>query len=145
MISPYTTLTDLSRALEIGDISSRDIVTACLDRVRTHNGTLQAFCEVYEDTALAAAEGMDRLRAAGIRLGPLHGLPIALKDLIEWEGHGCEFGSLSMAGRKAKGTARALQRLLHAGMIPLGRTEMVEFAFGGWGTNQMRGTPRNPL
>ncbi|WP_259400527.1 amidase [Roseovarius sp. SCSIO 43702] len=144
MISPYTTLTDLSRALTAGQTTSVEIVSGCLDRIRAHDGTLRAFCEVYEAEARAAAEGLDRLRAAGICLGPLHGLPVALKDLIGWAGHGCEFGSLSMAGRKAEATAPALQRLLRAGMIPLGRTEMVEFAFGGWGTNAARGTPRNP-
>ncbi|RKF13584.1 amidase [Roseovarius spongiae] len=144
MISAHTTLTDLARALRAGQISSVDIVTGCLGRIRAQDGVLGAFSEVYEEEALAAAEGMDKLRQAGISFGPLHGLPIALKDLIEWKGHGCEFGSLSMKGRKSEVTAPALQRLLGAGMIPLGRTEMVEFAFGGWGANEKRGTPRNP-
>ena len=140
----FATLTELSKDLEEGRTTSREIVGDCLDRIRAQDGTFRAFAEVYEEKAILAADGADKLRQAGIVLGPLHGLPIALKDLIEWNGHGCEFGSKSMKGRISKKTATALDRLLRGGMIPLGRTEMVEFAFGGWGANPQRGTPRNP-
>jgi len=74
----------------------------------------------------------------------LHGLPIALKDLLHIEGHPTTAGSKSWQGRIATETATAVERLLAAGMIPLGKTHMVEFAFGGWGRNQPMGAPWNP-
>lgn len=144
MTQDFTTLTDLSTALAKGQTTSRRIIEACLTRIRAQDATLGAFAEVYGDDALLAADAADKLRQAGMARGPLDGLPIALKDLIDWDGRGCEFGSLSMKGRVATRTASALKRLLDAGMIPVGRTKMVEFAFGGWGTNPSCGTPRNP-
>jgi len=141
---PFSSLTLLADALAAGRTTSVEIVTSYLERIRRYDDTFGAFAEVYDTTALSAAEGADRLRAAGMALGPLHGLPIAVKDLVEWTGRRCEFGSMSLKGRVSQETATVLERLLAAGMIPIGRTEMVEFAFGGWGTNPLRGTPRNP-
>ncbi|UXX82563.1 amidase [Roseovarius pelagicus] len=144
VISAFSSLTQLSEALAAGQTTSVEIVTSYLERIRRYDSTFGAFAEVYDTAALTAAEAADRLRAAGMVRGPLHGLPIAVKDLVEWTGHGCEFGSVSLKGRVSQETATILERLLAAGMIPIGRTEMVEFAFGGWGTNPLRGTPRNP-
>jgi aspartyl-tRNA(Asn)/glutamyl-tRNA(Gln) amidotransferase subunit A len=76
--------------------------------------------------------------------GPLHGLPIALKDLFHVEGRQTTAGSKSWLGRKSMHTATAVRRLVAAGMIPLGKTHMVEFAFGGWGRNEPMGAPWNP-
>lgn len=145
MTQPFASLAALSRDLEAGRTGSARIVTDCLERIGRLNPALHALVEVYHDDALRAARAADDLRAAGHVLGPLHGLPIVLKDLFDWEGHLCEFGSLALKGRRSMQTAHAVQRLLAAGMIPLGRTEMAEFAFGGWGTNALCGTPRNPF
>ena len=77
--------------------------------------------------------------------GPLHGLPIALKDLLHIEGRQTTAGSKSWLGRRSDDTATTVStRLLAAGMIPLGKTHMVEFAFGGWGRNAPMGAPWNP-
>ena len=77
-------------------------------------------------------------------LGPLHGLPIAIKDLCDIEGRIGTMGSRMWQGRVAEATSATVQRLLGAGMIPLGKTQMVEFAFGGWGSNPLMGAPWNP-
>ena len=140
----FHSLTDLSAALASGSTTSRDIVAACLARIDAHDAKLHAFVDVYREDALRAAEAADLERRAGLVRGPLHGLPIAVKDLLHWKGRVTTAGSKSWQGRVSRGTATALERLIAAGMIPLGKTHMVEFAFGGWGRNQPMGAPWNP-
>lgn len=140
----YLPLTELSRRLGSNEISSRDIVTACLNRIAALDDRLHAFVEVYRDGALACARAADLERQSGLARGPLHGLPIALKDLLHVEGRVTTAGSKIWRGRVATETATAVERLVSAGMIPLGKTHMVEFAFGGWGRNQPMGAPWNP-
>ena len=137
-------LTVLSQRLAARATSSREIVEACLARTDALDVKLHAYVELYRDDAVARAEAADTQRAAGRRLGPLHGLPIALKDLLHIEGRATTAGSKSWRGRVSTETATAVERLLAAGMIPLGKTHMVEFAFGGWGRNQPMGAPWNP-
>jgi aspartyl-tRNA(Asn)/glutamyl-tRNA(Gln) amidotransferase subunit A len=139
-----TPLGVLSRRLAAAETSSREIVEACLARTAALDGKLHAYVEVYRDEAIAGAEAADLQRKAGLARGPLHGLPIALKDLLHIEGRATTAGSKSWRGRIATETATAVERLLAAGMIPLGKTHMVEFAFGGWGRNQPMGAPWNP-
>src|SRR5450631_1068062 len=139
-----TPLGALSRRLAAAETSSREIVEACLARTAALDGKLHAYVEVYRDEAIAGAEAADLQRRAGLARGPLHGLPIALKDLLHIEGRATTAGSKSWRGRIATETATAVERLLAAGMIPLGKTHMVEFAFGGWGRNQPMGAPWNP-
>ncbi|MEP6997392.1 MAG: amidase [Betaproteobacteria bacterium] len=140
----YLPLTELSRRLGAGETSSHDIVTACLDRITALDGRLHAFIEVYRDAALDCARAADLERKAGMVRGPLHGLPIALKDLLHVKDRVTTAGSKSWQGRIATETATSVERLLAAGMIPLGKTHMVEFAFGGWGRNEPMGAPWNP-
>ena len=142
--SSFSSLTELSRRLAAGETSSHEIVAACLARIDALDGKLHAFIEVYRDDALALAKSADRERAAGRVRGPLHGLPIAFKDLLHLEGRQTTAGSKSWLGRISDHTATSVERLLAAGMIPLGKTHMVEFAFGGWGRNQPMGAPWNP-
>src|SRR5450432_1678960 len=139
-----TPLGALSRRLAAAETSSREIVEACLARTAALDGKLHAYVEVYRDEAIAGAEAADLQRRAGLARGPLHGLPIALKDLLHIEGRATTAGSKSWRGRIATETATAVERLLAAGMIPLGKTHMVEFAFGGWGRNEPMGAPWNP-
>src|SRR5947208_15318910 len=103
-----------------------------------------AFVDVYRDSALAAAREADRERKAGTLRGPLHGLPIALKDLFHIRGRATSAGSRSRPHGVADNTATAVQQLIAAGMIALGKTHLVEFAFGGWGCNEPMGAPWNP-
>jgi aspartyl-tRNA(Asn)/glutamyl-tRNA(Gln) amidotransferase subunit A len=139
-----TSLADLSRALAAGSTSSREIVDACVARIDHLDAKLHAFVDVYRDQARACADAADLERKAGFPRSPLHGLPIALKDLLHVKGHVTTAGAATWQGRIAADTATAVKSLLAAGMIPLGKTHMVEFAFGGWGRNQPMGAPWNP-
>jgi aspartyl-tRNA(Asn)/glutamyl-tRNA(Gln) amidotransferase subunit A len=141
---PFHSLTALSALLHRGETTSREIVAACLARIAGLDGDLHAFVDVYAEASLAAADAADLERGAGFVRGPLHGLPIALKDLLHLQGRQTTAGSKSWLGRLSDHTATAVERLLVAGMIPLGKTHMVEFAFGGWGRNQPMGAPWNP-
>ncbi|MEY2718398.1 MAG: hypothetical protein RL539_1430 [Pseudomonadota bacterium] len=139
-----TSLSELSPALARGDISSRDIVERCLRVIELHEARLHAFVKLDAASALALADAADEQRRQGYARGPLHGLPVVLKDLIEVEGEITTLGSKHFEWRRSKHHSATLERLLAAGMIPLGKVHMTEFAFGGWGTNPLMGTPHNP-
>lgn len=138
------TLAEQAALLRRGKSSSREIVDAHLARVEKLNGKLHAFVDVYADEARALADAADRARAARLPLPALHGLPIGLKDLCDIAGRVGTIGSKMWAARVAPETSATVERLLGAGMIPLGKLHMVEFAFGAWGTNARMGTPWNP-
>jgi len=140
----FRSLTELGAGLAQGEFSSRELVAHYLARIARANGKFNAYAEVYEQAALAAAEAADRLRASGWPLGPLHGLPIAVKDLCDIEGRVGTLGSKHFSSRRGTLTSTVVQRLQAAGMIILGKAQMVEFAFGGYGTNPLCGTPWNP-
>jgi len=133
-------------AAEIGArrLSPVDAVEAALTRIKAQDQKLHAFVEIYADEARLAAEAADKAIRSGHRIGPLHGVPIALKDLIEIEGRVTTGGSEVWRERRSMITATLAKRLIAAGLIVLGKTHTVEFAMGGWGTNQYRGTPWNP-
>ena len=133
-------------AAEIGAqrLSPVTVVEALLDRIAAHDAKLHAFVEVYADEARLAAEAAGKAIRAGHAVGPLHGVPIALKDLIDLEGRITTGGSRVWRDRRSPVTATIARRFLAAGMIVLGKTHTVEFAMGGWGTNQHCGTPWNP-
>jgi aspartyl-tRNA(Asn)/glutamyl-tRNA(Gln) amidotransferase subunit A len=134
----------LSEEIGARRLSPVDLVEALLARIRAKDQKLHAFVEVYADEARLAAEAADKAIRSGHRIGPLHGIPIALKDLIEIEGRVTTGGSQVWCDRRSTYTATIAKRLIAAGMIVLGKTHTVEFAMGGWGTNQHRGTPWNP-
>lgn len=138
------TLVELSAGLVAKKFSSREIVDALLGRIAKTNGKLHAFTEVYAKEAKAMADGADKARAGGFPLGPLHGLPIAYKDLCDIAGRIGTGGSKMFEKRVATETSNTVERLTAAGMVPLGKLHMVEFAFGGWGTNPLMGAPWNP-
>ena len=141
---PFLPLSELSRRLDRGETSSRHIAEACLARIDALDARLHAFVEIYREEALACADAADLERQVGVTRGALHGLPIALKDLLHVKGRITTAGSATWRGRVAHETATAVERLIAAGMIPLGKTHMVEFAFGAWGRNQPMGAPWNP-
>jgi aspartyl-tRNA(Asn)/glutamyl-tRNA(Gln) amidotransferase subunit A len=134
----------LSQEIAAGRLSPVDLVDACLARIAASDQKLHAFVEVYDKDARLAAEAADRAVRSGHAVGPLHGIPIALKDLIEIEGRVTTGGSEVWRERRSTYTATLAQRLIAAGLIVIGKTHTVEFAMGGWGTNQHRGTPWNP-
>jgi aspartyl-tRNA(Asn)/glutamyl-tRNA(Gln) amidotransferase subunit A len=134
----------LAERLRTGSLGASALLDLYLQRIRKHDGKLHAFVTIYEEEARLAADGADRALRAGPRLGPLHGIPIALKDLLEIEGRVTTGGSLYWRERVSAVTATAVRRLAAAGMVALGKTHMVEFAFGSWGTNTTMGAPWNP-
>jgi aspartyl-tRNA(Asn)/glutamyl-tRNA(Gln) amidotransferase subunit A len=125
-------------------LSPVEVVDAYLARIEAHEPKLQAFVEVYAEDARLAAEAADKAIRSGHVVGPLHGIPIALKDLIEIEGRIVTGGCEVWRSRKATRTATLARRLIAQGIIVLGKTHTVEFAMGGWGTNTRLGTPWNP-
>jgi aspartyl-tRNA(Asn)/glutamyl-tRNA(Gln) amidotransferase subunit A len=139
-----TGLQTLAQALGEGGQSARALVEASLARIAAENGRLHAFAKVFAEEALAKAEEADAAARDGTPLGPLHGIPFAVKDLADIAGHEPSFGSRCYGRGVADRTAPAIARLQAAGAILLGVTHMVEFAIGGWGTNYSMGTPRNP-
>jgi aspartyl-tRNA(Asn)/glutamyl-tRNA(Gln) amidotransferase subunit A len=142
--SPFRSLADFARLLAARALSSREVVDAYLERIAALDPRLHAYVDVYADEARALARAADLERDAGATRSALHGLPIALKDLLHFAGHPTTAGSKTWRGRKSDITAKVVARLLTAGMIPLGKTHMVEFAFGGWGRNAPMGAPWNP-
>ncbi len=140
----YAPIHVVADQLRTGTLSASALLDCYLRRIRRYDEKLHAFVEVYESDARVAAELADRALQTGQRLGPLHGIPIAFKDLLEIEGRRTTGGSLIWRKRVSPVTSTVVQRLTAAGMITLGKTHMVEFAFGSWGTNATMGTPWNP-
>ena len=133
-----------AEAIGAGRLSPVDLVEALLARIDAHEAKLHAFVAVYGDDARLAAEAAHKAIRAGHAVGPWHGVPIALKDIVDLEGRITMGGSKHWAGRVSKLTATLARRLIAAGMIVIGKTHTVEFAMGGWGTNRQLGTPWNP-
>ena len=135
---------ELSRQLMSRRLSPVELTEAFLGRIASQDAKLHAYVEVYAQDARLAARGAEAAIRAGQAVGPLHGIPIALKDLVELEGRVVTGGSEAWAQRRATRTATLAQKIIAQGMIVLGKTHTVEFAMGGWGTNSRRGTPWNP-
>ena len=140
----YPALIALADAYLDGAIRPSAVVEAHLERIERLDGRIGSYQVVYADEARRAADAADRAIAAGHRIGPFHGVPFALKDLIDLEGRVTTGGSKALEHRVSPATATIARRLISAGGILLGKTRTVELAFGGWGTNQRMGTPRNP-
>src|SRR5258706_13732041 len=136
----------LQRELAAGKSSSRELIEQALARIADPAGEgARAFMKVYADSARADADHADRLRKAGIRRSAVDGLPVSVKDLFDVAGDGTRAGSESLADAPAASAdAPAVARLRAAGAILVGRSNMVEFAFGSVGTNPHYGTPKNP-
>ena len=138
--------TELSRAIVTRKVSPVDVVDALLARIDRFEPKLQAFVDIYRADARLAAEGADKSIRAGHAVGPLHGVPVALKDLIDREGRITTGGSPSKRGRRSTVTATIAKRMIAQGMIVLAKTHTVEFAMGGWGgTWWFRARPAAPV
>ncbi len=140
------TVAQLGRELAGGKTTSRELVEQALARIADPAGEgARAFLKVYADSARAEAEHSDRLRRSGVVRSPVEGLPISVKDLYDVGGEVTRAGSKVLANAApAKSDAPAVARLRAAGAVIVGRTNMVEFAFGTTGLNPHYGTPKNP-
>lgn len=126
-----------------GSVSCEMITNQFLTRIQSQDDQLHAFVSVLNDRALNVARAIDRHLGAQPNKDLL-GIPVAIKDLFNIEGLPTRAGSLSTDQSPAQSTAFCVQRLLDAGANIIGKTHTVEFAFGGWGTNSVLGTPWNP-
>ena len=145
-IQAKTTLAQLATRLGAQHITSRQLVTQCLERISAQTGEgARVFLKVYGEQALATADFYDRMRQQGAHLNPFAGIPVSIKDLFDVAGDTTLAGSTVLkAAPAAERDARAVARLRAAGFVVIGRTNMTEFAFSGLGLNPSYGTPLNP-
>ena len=138
------TVAQLAADLAAGRTTSRRLTEQALARIADPAGEgSRAFLKVHAESALADADASDRLRKAGVRRSPVDGLPVSLKDLFDVAGDVTHAGS-KILNQRAEKDAAAVARLRAAGAVFVGRTNMVEFAFGTTGINPHYGTPKNP-
>lgn len=140
----FRSLAALAAGLQSGAFSSRDLVDHFAARIEAMDPALNAFRLPLLDQAREQAGRMDSERAAGRTRGALHGLPYAAKDLFDVAGHATTAGCPALADRIASSSASVVSRLAEAGMVLLGKTNTVQFAYGGAGVNTQHGTPHNP-
>ena len=138
------TIAEAAAALEAGQTTARTLVEESLTRIQDPGGEgARVFVRVYAEQARASADAMDLLRKAGRAPSRFAGIPVSLKDLFDVAGEVTAAGSKVLAGaRPAAADAPVVQRLLAAGFVPMGRTNMTEFAFSGIGINPHFGTPK---
>jgi Asp-tRNA(Asn)/Glu-tRNA(Gln) amidotransferase A subunit family amidase len=134
---------EAAAAIRAGDISAQALIDALLDRC-TRAASLNAFISLDPDAVRAAARSADQQRQRGERLGPLHGVPIALKDNFDTADFTTTAGTPALAAHRPTRNAAVVQRLLDAGALILGKANMQELAFGPTSNNAAFGPVRNP-
>ena len=137
-------LTGVAKAIAEKRVSSREATQSCLDRIARWQPKLNAFMAIEAEEALAASSAADAALAKGNAKGPLHGVPLAHKDMYYDAGKVVTCGSKIRRDFVATTTSTALQRLKDAGTVRLGSLQMVEFAYGPTGHNPHYGAVRNP-
>jgi aspartyl-tRNA(Asn)/glutamyl-tRNA(Gln) amidotransferase subunit A len=138
------TLTEAAAAIREHKLSSVEVTRSLLARIERWQPVLNAFVRVEVEEALAAAAAADAAIASGVARGPLHGVPLAHKDMYYVTGKLAECGSKIRNGWVAPATSTAILRLQGAGAIRLGALHMAEFAYGPTGHNEHLGPARNP-
>ena len=139
-----TTASEMSLALAKGEITSVALTQQHLDRIADVDKKVKAFLHVDTDSALAQAAAVDADRAAGKALGPLAGVPLALKDVLAQEGVPTTAGSKILQGWKPPYDSTVVAKLKAAGVVILGKTNMDEFAMGSSTENSGYGPTFNP-
>lgn len=135
---------ELAAAIRNRTLSSEEIVRDCLDRIRSCNPRLNAFIEVFDEEAAVAARALDAELAAGADRGPLHGIPVAVKDIIDIRGRVNSAGGVLLPQAPAAQDAPVIARLRAAGAVILGRLNLHEYAWGGTTDNPHFGPCFNP-
>ena len=137
-------LAALGEAIRLRRLSPVEVTQAFLDRIAALNGRLRAYVSVYPEQALAAARAAEDEIGRGGWRGPLHGVPVAVKDLFAVAGMRRTCGSDAYDSEVCTEDAVSVARLKRAGAIVLGMLNLHEFAFGATGINRTTGTARNP-
>ncbi len=134
----------IAAGVAAGDFSAREVAQAALANVESREGDVHVFLEVSSELALQAADAIDAKRAAGEQLPPMAGVPCAFKDNMHLVGTRCTCASRMLENYQSAFTATAVQRMLDAGCIPVGKTNMDEFAFGSSTESSAFGPTCNP-
>jgi aspartyl-tRNA(Asn)/glutamyl-tRNA(Gln) amidotransferase subunit A len=145
MAAEQFSIAEAARAIREGRTTSEALTEHCLSAVERRNGELNAFITVLADLAREQAQRADRERAAGRDRGPLHGIPISLKDLIDVQGVPTTAASNVRRHHVARQDAPVTARLRDAGAVFIGKTNLHEFAFGTTNEDSAYGPARHPL
>jgi Asp-tRNA(Asn)/Glu-tRNA(Gln) amidotransferase A subunit family amidase len=138
------TLVEVADAISARRVTSREVVESCIARIGAWQPRINAFVTVLADSARAAADRADAQVAAGVPLGPLHGVPLAHKDMFFRVSRRSSLGSRNTPPAWGAGESSLLGRLDAAGAIEIGTLNMCEFALGPTGHNAWLGDCRNP-
>jgi aspartyl-tRNA(Asn)/glutamyl-tRNA(Gln) amidotransferase subunit A len=139
------TIATLATALQARQVSSLEVTNACLDAIAGRDGAINAFIHVCADDARTRASAADREIAAGRHRGPLHGVPLSLKDLLDLEGVPTTAASKVRQGHIAAADARVVAALRSAGAVFVGKTNLHEFAMGTTNEDSAYGPVHHPL
>jgi len=123
------TAVEAAERIANGDVSAEEYTTACLERIAAIDGEVRAFAHLDPDDALAQARALDERRRNGKPIGPLHGVPVAIKDIFDTADYPTECGSPLLKGRRPLRDAAAVARLREAGAVIIGKTVTTEFAY----------------
>ncbi len=140
----FSSISELSSALESGGSSSLEITELLLERIKQLDPSLKAFVTLTEDRAMMEAKASDDRRSSGNVLGPLDGVPYAVKDIFDVSGLPTMAGLSILSDNVVEHDCTAVRRLGEAGMVLVGKTHTVQLAFSITGLNGDLGTPHNP-
>ncbi len=140
----FRTITELAKNIRQKKISPVELVECFIDRIDSMDGSLNAYRCTCPEQALARAKAAEIDIYKGYDLGPLHGIPYAVKDLFAVKGLPTTAGTSLLKDNIAKNDATVVKALFRSGMILLGKTNTVQFAYSGVGINSDHGTPHNP-
>ena len=135
-------LSEVAQKIRSGEVSSADLTRTMIDRIRSCDPDYKAYAQVTKAQAISAAIEADAEIKAGVYKGPLHGVPIAIKDILEFKGSRTEVGSKIRSGHISSQTATVVEKLRAAGAVILGKLNMTEFALSGYHPD--KDVPINP-
>ena len=142
--SVFPTAVDIARQVRSGEVCAVQVLDDCLARISTFQKKLNAFVTVCAEEARAQAVAIDRARAAGKNLGPLAGVPVSVKDILNTKGVRTTWGSRLMESNVPAEDAVAVKRLKDAGAVIIGKTTTPEFAYKLLTDSPISGITRNP-
>ena len=144
MTTRFASVDELLRQLDEGTLTSTELTESCLSLIRDHDSQTNAFLRSDADAALQQAAAVDADRKAGRPVGPLAGIPVALKDVLCTKGTPTTCGSRMLENFVPPYDATVVRRLRDAGCVFVGKTNMDEFAMGSSNENSAFGPVRNP-